>query len=126
MAQLQILLVDDEQEILEPAASVLEQAGYQVARAMNADIALLLMDQRIPFDVMVTDVVLPGYLDGFGLVQKARELIPNIEINYSTGFGDVARVRSRGALYGEVLRKPWGADDLLRAVHNALRHRVPN
>lgn len=125
MTQAQVLLVDDERDILDIGVAILEEAGYRVARAPNADIALLLIQQGVPFDVLITDVVLPGFLDGFGLAQKARELLPHIAVIYFTGFAGVARVRSQGAIYGEVLRKPWGSDDLERAIRVALRDRVP-
>jgi DNA-binding NtrC family response regulator len=126
--QAQILLVDDEQDILDIGVLVLSEAGHRVARAVNADIALLLIQQGVSFDVLITDVVLPGMLDGFGLAHKVRQLLPHIAVVYSTGFTGVTRVRSQGAIYGEVLRKPWGADDLCRAVNAALskRHDLPN
>jgi CheY-like chemotaxis protein len=121
MTQPRILLVDDEADILELSASILEEVGCRVSRAANADIALLLIEEGVPFDLMITDVVLPGFLDGFGLAHRARALLPNLAIIYATGFSDVARVRARGSVFGEVLTKPFRADDLIKAAHAALR-----
>jgi CheY-like chemotaxis protein len=110
------ILVDDEQEILELAARILHEAGYSVLRAINADIGLLYFEQSMRFRLLITDVVLPGMHDGFALAHKAREFIPNIQLLYSTGFTGVARVRSFGSPYGDILRKPWTAESLVAAV----------
>jgi len=119
------LLVDDEQSTLDFGVTILSEAGYAAAHAINADVALFLLEQGLPIEVLITDVVLPGRLDGFALAHRARELVPNIRVIYSTGFSGVARIRSRGGIYGEVLLKPWRVDDMLRAVDSAICHRVP-
>jgi DNA-binding NtrC family response regulator len=124
MQRAQILLVDDEPEHLALGADLLEEAGFQVARASNADIALLLIKERVPFDVMVTDVVMPGTLDGFALADLARALLPRLPVIYTTGFAHVAKLRARGAIYGEILEKPYSADALINAVRIACGSRA--
>ena len=119
-----VLFVDDDRDVLAIGVSLLEEAGYRVQGAASGDIAAILLEQGLRFDLLVTDVVLPGKLDGFALADKAHALVPEMRIIYSTGFGEVARIRSRGAVYGEVLRKPWRTADLLHAVSAALRHPV--
>ncbi len=116
-----ILLVDDEQSVLDYGVAILSEAGYPTAQAINGDVALLLLRQDLPIELLIADVVLPGRLDGFALAYRAQALIPDIRVIYSTGFASVARIRSRGAIYGEILVKPWRADDLLRAVAAAIR-----
>jgi DNA-binding NtrC family response regulator len=122
--QPRILLVDDDADVLGATASILEDSGYDVARCANGEIALLFMKEGVAFDLILTDVVLPGRWDGFALAHRAREILPDISVLYATGYGDVARVRSRGAIYGEVLAKPCRRDALLRAVRTALRTNV--
>jgi DNA-binding NtrC family response regulator len=111
-----ILFADDDKDILDLGITALKEAGCDAMPAINSDIACLVLEQGLPFDVLVTDIVLPGVLDGFALAAKAREFIPNIRIVYSTGFGSVARIRARGALYGELLVKPWQGRDLLKVI----------
>jgi DNA-binding NtrC family response regulator len=111
-----ILFADDDKDILDLGITALTEAGCDVMPAINSDIACVLFEQGLRFDVLVTDIVLPGRLDGFALAAKAREFIPNIRIIYSTGFGSVARIRARGALYGELLVKPWQGRDLVKIV----------
>ena len=120
-----ILIVDDEQDILELAVGALEGAGYAALPAVSSDIALVLLEQRLPFELLVTDVVLDGYLDGFALARKARELRPDIRIIYMTGYAGIAGIRSRGAPYGEVLAKPWKPADLVRAVDAVMACHAP-
>lgn len=122
MAQPEILLVDDERAILDLAAVVLREAGFTVMTAISADIALIFLEQGLRFRILITDVVLPGMLDGFALAHKAREIIPSIQVIYATGFAGVARVRAVGSPYGTVLMKPWHGTQLVELVHSLLRH----
>jgi CheY-like chemotaxis protein len=115
-----ILLVDDERDILDLGVSALSRAGYSVQSAISGDIAFILIEQGLLFDMLITDVIMPGMLDGFALATKARQLIPELPIVYSTGFAHVASVRARGAPDGRVLIKPWLRTDLLQAVDWAL------
>jgi CheY-like chemotaxis protein len=119
-----ILLVDDDPDVLDTITSILEDSGYNVAQCVNGEVALLFLKEGVTFDLILTDVVLPGRWDGFALAHRAREILPNISVLYATGYGDVARVRSRGAIYGEVLGKPCRRDSLLAAVKAALRPHV--
>ena len=116
MSRPDILLVDDEEDILDLGIYVLREAGYEAVPALSGDIAVILLEQGLPFQVLITDVVMPGLLDGFALARRARELRPEIRIIYSTGFSGVASVRSRGAPHGERLIKPWRPEDLVRIV----------
>lgn len=116
MSGTDILLVDDEQDILDLGIGVLREAGYDVLPALNGDIALILLEQKLPFRLLVTDIIMPGMLDGFALARKARETRPDIRIVYTTGFSGAADIRSRGAPYGETLIKPWMPHDLLAIV----------
>ena len=119
-----ILFVDDDPDILSFGATILKDAGHQVQVASCGDIAAILLEQGLGFELLITDIVMPGRLDGFALADSARALQPDIRIIYSTGFAEVARIRCRGAVYGEFLRKPWRSANLLQSVAAALRHPV--
>lgn len=113
--QPEILLVDDDKNILDLGVLVLREAGYGVTAVGSGDIALVILEQSLRFRLLITDVVLPGLFDGFALAHKAKTLVPDIAIIYTTGYGGgLVRVRSQGAPYGEVLAKPWKTSELLK------------
>jgi CheY-like chemotaxis protein len=121
MPEPEILLVDDERDILELGLLSLREAGYAVQGAANGDIALVLVEQGLPFRLLVTDIVMPGLLDGYALARRARQLRPSLRVIYSTGFSRVAAIRAPGAPLGLTLQKPWRPHDLLRLVEQVLR-----
>jgi len=120
MYSAEILLVDEEPEILALGATALRRAGYAVQSAICGDVAFILVEQGLLFDLLITDIVMPGLLDGFGLARKARELIPNLPIVYSTGFAKAATRGKDSAPIGRFLFKPWRQYDLLQAVEQAM------
>jgi CheY-like chemotaxis protein len=120
MSAMDILLVDDEQDILDIGLKVLRGAGYRVSPALNGDIAMILVEQGLPFRLLVTDVIMPGLLDGFSLARRVREALPDIRIVYTTGYSGIASIRSRGAPDGDTLVKPWLPRDLLAIVNNTM------
>jgi CheY-like chemotaxis protein len=123
-AETQILVVEDEEAILELTFSILRDEGYRVTSAINGDVALVILQQGLPFRLLITDIAMPGLLDGYGLARKARELRPEIQIIYMTGFASMASVRSRGAPYGKTIVKPWSSQVLLAAVASVIRLRA--
>jgi DNA-binding NtrC family response regulator len=125
MSYPEILFVEDDPGILEFAVAILREASFEAVPAVNADIGLILLEQGLPFRLLITDIVLPGRLDGFALARRAKELSPKIEIVYATGFPVVAGVRSRGAPWGKTLLKPYGRDDLVQTVESAFVSPAP-
>jgi DNA-binding NtrC family response regulator len=120
MGQPAILFVDDCEDVLELAALALNEAGFDVMKAVSGDVALILLEQGVPFRLLITDVVMPGFLDGFALARKAREYLPDIRVVYTTGYREIANVRSRGAPFGEILAKPWSPTALVELVGASL------
>ena len=122
MQAVEILFVDDESDILTLGVSALREAGYSVQSAISGDVAMILVEQGLLFDLLITDIVMPGFLDGFALARKAREFIPDLPILYSTGFGKAASMGSERAPAGELLLKPYRQSELLHAVERVLSH----
>jgi DNA-binding NtrC family response regulator len=120
MQEAEILLVDDERDILELGLMALREAGYVVQGAASGDIAMVLVEQGLPFRLLVTDIVMPGLLDGYALARRAHQLRPGLRVIYSTGFSRVASIRAPGAPAGETLQKPWRPNQLLRLVAQVL------
>ncbi|HUB97371.1 MAG TPA: response regulator [Stellaceae bacterium] len=118
--QPEILFVDDQRDVLDVGVLTLKEEGYQVTPAASGDIALVILEQGIRYRLLITDVVLPGVLDGFALAHRAKQLVPAIQIIYTTGYGGIVNVRSQGAPYGEVLAKPWKPGELIGLVSKAV------
>jgi DNA-binding response OmpR family regulator len=122
MGQSQVLLVDDDEALLGALTEFLRGEGYLAQPASSGDVALVLL-QQVPYRLLITDIVLPGLLDGYALARRAREFRPSIPIIYTTGHMQVAHVRAHGAPFGEMLVKPYRIETLLMAVSSALGER---
>ncbi len=113
-----LLLVDDEPVLLTVASEWLRSLGYAVTTAKNADEALeKLVESR--FDLLVSDIVMPGSIDGLALVERCRGLYPEMPALVTTGFADgqAAVLRTRAP----VLDKPYTRTTLGQAVAEALQ-----
>ena len=113
-----VLVVEDEALVRMLATDVLSDAGYRVIEAVNAEEALTLLSARPDVSVMVTDVNMPGSLDGFGLARLVSVSWPKIGIivvsgRLRLGPGDLPP----GARY---CAKPYSPSLLLRFVQEAL------
>jgi two-component system, NtrC family, nitrogen regulation response regulator NtrX len=117
---LDILIVDDERDICELVAGVMEDEGYEARTAANSDAALDAIRQRRPSLVLI-DVWLQGSrLDGLGLVEAVKAMDATIPIIVISGHGGidtaVAAIR-RGAF--DFIEKPFEASRLLHLVARA-------
>ena len=106
-----VLVVDDEVEFREQAASVLRNLGYVVHTASRAGEALDRLRMDVRLDLLVTDIVMPG-MAGPDLVTQAEALRPALRVLYATGF-----IAPEGR---PALRKPFGWPELAREVRRAL------
>ena len=114
-----ILVVEDEDDVREVAVNVLRDNGYSVMQAATGGIALAILDQGLPIDLLFTDIVMPGEPDGLKLAERTRRLRPDIKILYTTGFRAALRFDNR-PLLGEVLAKPYDPKQLANAVQQLL------
>jgi CheY-like chemotaxis protein len=109
-----VLLVEDEELLRALAAWRLEEAGFEVVQAANADEALELIKSRPDVDVLFTDVQMPGPLDGMGLARKIHEQRPNVLLLVTSG-----NVRpSEGDIpdHGHFLAKPYRSQDVISEI----------
>ena len=113
-----ILVVDDDREVREVALAVLEAAGYRVIEAVSGDDAqrFLLAHPDLRIDVMFTDVVMPGQLDGIDLAHAARRLRPGLHVLFASGFPTLVRDHADQEIRDQVLRKPYRAAELVNAI----------
>ncbi|HEV8030702.1 MAG TPA: response regulator [Stellaceae bacterium] len=113
-----ILVVEDDRDVRELAITVLEAAGHRVLEAASGDDAyrLLLAHPDLRIDLLFTDIVMPGRLDGIDLGNEARTLRPQLKVLYATGFANLVREHREEELRGLVLTKPYRPGELLRAI----------
>jgi len=116
-----ILLVEDDAEVQNFAAEVLREAGYQVRTASNGMDALRALESGATFDMLFTDVVLPGGMNGRQLADEARRRRPDLKVLYATGYTRNAIIH-HGRLDADVelLTKPFTAEALTRKIRQIM------
>jgi CheY-like chemotaxis protein len=120
-----VLVVDDETEILEIAQAYLTEMGYSAMRADSAASALNTLALYKEIDLMITDVIMSGGMNGVELATKARELSPNLKIIYSSGYPSDALVERSGTIVdGPLLRKPYEQHEFAAMIHRTLDGRA--
>jgi len=117
-----ILVVEDEPAVRTLATRILETQGYRVQAASSGAEALELWRQQAgAFDVLLTDMIMPGGISGGQLAERLRTDKPGLRVIYMSGYsGDTA---SRGLVLHEgvnFLQKPFDPTHLTRAVRNCL------
>ncbi len=117
-----ILVVDDEDYIREIVRQGLEGSGFEVEEASDGPTALSMI-RRFPYDVIITDLKLPG-LAGEALLDEAISLYPEAVVIIMTGFGTIqsaVQAMSKGAYW--YLAKPFQLSDLITQVERGLKER---
>ncbi len=121
-SQERVLIVDDEEQMRELLAKVLEKNGYQVAAAGDGAQALALLEKE-PVDLVVTDVRMPG-LGGMEALKSIKELNPDIIVIIMTAFGSIdqaVQAVKEGAY--DYINKPFKIDEMLLTIGKALEER---
>ncbi len=112
-----ILVVEDNPEVAEVTATLLEQIGYRVLRAENAAGALATLRGGRTVDLVFSDIVMPGGMNGIHLAQEVSEHYPGLRVLLTTGYSDMAAAAETRY---PILRKPFEVSGLERAVREAL------
>ena len=115
-----ILLVEDEADIRTMLAEVLVDAGHEVAEAETGDSAAMLLEEHAGFDLLVTDINMPGFLDGIGLAARFRKRHATRPILYITGRPDALRQVAMRPNREAALFKPYGLLSLVATVKTML------
>ena len=84
-----VLVVEDEFLIRINAAEMIEEAGFEVFEASNADEAVAILEARLDIAVVFTDIQMPGTMDGLKLARAVRDRWPPIHIVATSGLVDV-------------------------------------
>jgi CheY-like chemotaxis protein len=111
-----VLLVEDNPDVASASANLLEQLGYSVRWVPNAEAALEEIE-RNGIDLVVSDIVMPGRMDGLGLARAIKKKRPDLPILLATGYS--AAAQSVLADF-PILRKPYQMHELSRALAEIL------
>ncbi len=114
-----VLVVEDEFLIRLTLTEALNGEGFTVIEADTADSALPLLRADDPFDLLVTDIQLPGALDGYGLVHAIRQDRPTLPVIFMTGRPDPGQ--SFGSALEVFIAKPYTLDEICTVAKRLIR-----
>jgi two-component system, cell cycle sensor histidine kinase and response regulator CckA len=119
-----VLIVDDDELMRQYVERIVRDAGYETAVAADGEQAIALSGRVPPFDLMITDEVMPR-IPGHQLARYMRERYLDVKVLYLSGFREVL-FREKGSLWADeaFLDKPCTPDDLLQAVSMLLYGRL--
>ena len=116
-----ILVAEDQIEVLGVVVRALENAGYAVDAAASGDDAFVRFEQAGDYDLLITDIVMPGDLNGPALARACRESQPDLPVIFMSGYASEATVHGNGLKASDVrLMKPVPKAELLEAVRSCL------
>ncbi len=112
-----VLVVDDSAEVAQVTSSLFEHLGYNTVYRDSAEAALKVLDGGARFDLVFSDIVMPGAIDGVGLAREIRSRYPDLPVILTTGYSDAAQ-----AVPPEmpILRKPFDSDALRGFIQDAV------
>jgi two-component system cell cycle sensor histidine kinase/response regulator CckA len=110
-----VLLVEDEFLLCEMIAEALGEHGFEVYAVANARDALRHLTCGSPCDILLTDINLPGSIDGAALARLARELRPDLPVVYASG--SYSKLAELDAVAGAIfVPKPYNPDKLCEMI----------
>jgi len=104
-----VLVVDDSAEVAEVTSALFEQLGYETICRDSAEAVLSLLGDGAKIDLVFSDIVMPGTIDGVGLASEVRSLYPHLPVVLTTGYSDAAQAVPPNL---PILRKPFDTDAL--------------
>ena len=119
-----VLIIDDEPSIRLLVSDVLSDLGYAALEAEDGPSGLKVLQSSAPIDLLVTDVGLPGGMNGRQVADAARVLRPDLKVLFITGYAENAAVGNGHLDPGmAVLTKPFAMDDLAAKIRTLIESR---
>ncbi len=118
-----ILVVEDQEAVRAVACGFLADFGYELIEAEDGLQALAKLQEHADIDLMFSDVVMPGGMNGFDLAQAAKGLRPSLKIVHTSGYPKGAMVHQEEPRFrdGYIIMKPYRRDDLKKIIEEALQ-----
>jgi len=116
-----ILVVEDDDVVREHVVTQLQSLGYEVQAAASAAAALAVLDQGDKFELLFTDVVMPGGMNGRQLADEALLRDPTLKVLFTSGYSEDVIVHEGRLDPGvELLAKPYRRDELSQKIRHVL------
>lgn len=116
-----ILLVEDDELVRQSVSSQLARFGYSVVAVASGFEALAQLRMRGGFDLMLTDIVMPGQLNGVQLAERVAEIDPHLPILFTSGYSEETLGDAPLQIPADrLLRKPYQQSDLANHVRRAM------
>ncbi|TXN62374.1 PAS domain-containing protein [Methylobacterium sp. WL18] len=116
-----ILIVDDREDVAELARTILRDFGYTTLMASNAREALEILESSERIDLLFTDLIMPGGMNGVLLAREARRRQPKLKVLLATGYAEASLERTDiGGSEFDLLNKPYRRTELVRRVRAIL------
>ncbi|MDB5854778.1 MAG: hybrid sensor histidine kinase/response regulator [Herminiimonas sp.] len=110
------LVVDDNLELLEAAAQLFEQHGFEVLRATDGEEAMEVLRRTPDIEVLFSDVVMPR-MSGIQLGHQARRMVPGIKIILVSGYTSITVHTGQGTINDfDFVKKPYRFSDILKLL----------
>ncbi|WP_085810885.1 PAS domain-containing sensor histidine kinase [Sphingomonas sp. TZW2008] len=117
-----VLVIDDEATIRHLIDEVLDEAGYTIINAADGVAGLKVLQSGARIDLLITDVGLPGGMNGRQVADAARELRPGLKVLFITGYAENAAVGNGHLEHGmALLTKPFSIDALVGKIEDMMR-----
>jgi CheY-like chemotaxis protein len=114
MGEAHLLLVEDDHEVASLTRELLTSLGFSVSHVASPDAALRIVMQSHEIDIVVTDLMMPGPVNGLQLARKIRTCHPALPILLTTGSASTPAGMENDEF--PLLLKPYSADSLARAL----------
>lgn len=115
-----VLVVEDNAGLRRIVVRQLREAGYEVLEAADAEAAMEMIGTSEPIDLLLTDIVMPGAMDGRELAREAMARRPQLRTLLTSGFPDARWGGSQLRTGARLLSKPYRKEELRRAVREVL------
>lgn len=116
-----VLIVDDSAEVAEVTSSLFETLGYNTHYRDSADAALKLLAEGNKIDLVFSDIVMPGAIDGVGLAREIRSRYPHLPVLLTTGYSAAAQAAPSDL---RILRKPFDTAALRGFIQETMNERL--
>ena len=117
-----ILVVEDEVLIRSMLSDELRDLGLHVVEACDADEAVEFLNTRQPLDLIISDICMPGSMDGLGLLKVVKSTLPDLPVIIVSGHLDPGFAMMHGA--AQFIEKPFMFDAVIQAVISELGKRT--
>jgi CheY-like chemotaxis protein len=113
-----VLVVEDEPLVKDSLVIELEEAGFEVITAANGDEASYILPKMRQIDLLLTDIRMPGRINGWVLADMARCRRPNLPVIYTSAFAPQQGLEVEDSIF---LAKPYRAREMLNAIEKLKR-----